>query len=99
MTRASDTQDQTEDRGPGTRGWFQPLGPTAAGTDGSGEAETAARPQADANGHGAQADLDRAPDQFPDETTVFPRIPAGDVADDELPTADQAPLVAGRPAG
>src|SRR4051812_34573923 len=50
----------------------------------------------DPTGVAAGTDPDRAPDQIPDETTMLPLIPAADVADDELPTAEQAPLI--RPA-
>jgi hypothetical protein len=86
MRRASDTQGETEARGPGTRGWFQPAGrPAAAAEAGDhAETETPARPPAGASG--PQADPGGSPDQNPDETAVFPRILA---ADDELPTAPQ----------
>ena len=95
MTRASETQDQTEAGGPGSRGWFQPLGHAAAAdADGSGEAASAPHPGADANGHGVQA-ASTAPRTSSRRPPCSP-VPAGDVADDELPTAEQAPLI--RPA-
>jgi Dolichyl-phosphate-mannose-protein mannosyltransferase len=77
MTRASDTQDQTEARGPGIRGWFQPVGHRAADADAdrSGEVRTADLPEA--NGNGIWSGLE-GPSALPDETTVLPRIPADD---------------------
>jgi dolichyl-phosphate-mannose-protein mannosyltransferase len=115
MTRASDSQDQTEARRPGIRGWFQPTGRPATGA-GSGEApaqvpdETTVFPRIPAGEPEISEPESAGPEgaggpgaTLPDETTVFPRIPVGDAAagadepaaepgDDELPTAEQAPL-------
>src|SRR5882724_11651246 len=79
MTRASDTQDQTETRRQGIRGWFQPTGRPAADTDGGGKTETVPPYRADAHGHGTGTSTGAGPGDTPatvsDETTVFPRIP------------------------
>src|SRR5690242_7365101 len=99
MTRASDTQDQEEgSRRPGNRGWFQPMGPAAAAANGDDGEETNPFPtrRPDGDGQGAGTGSGDKPAQVPDETTVFARILAADAAEDELPTADQAPVV--RPA-
>src|SRR2546423_15527980 len=90
MTRASDTQNQEGARRPGIRGWFQPAGPpaAAANSDDGKETETVPPPRADVNGQGSGSGSGDAPTQVPDETTVLPRIPAGDGA----ASGDAAPL-------
>src|SRR5689334_2339672 len=92
MTRASDTQDQEGARKPGSRGWFQPMGPADDGDDGE-ETNPVPLHRPDTSDQGAGTGSGDAPAQVPDETTVFPRILATDAGEDELPTADQAAKV------
>src|SRR5690349_11997214 len=92
MTRASDTQDQEGARKPGSRGWFQPMGPAVDGDDGE-ETNPVPLRRPGANRQGTGTGSGDAPAQVPDETTVFPRILATDAGEDELPTADQAAKV------